>query len=247
MCIYNFGHDRRWQTLYHATLEHFTTGRRFDRTARRAIEKNDGAIPDTQLLRDIAKEYKVIRGIPRADRDNDQAAECFRTALNKAAQNWQGDLVDKARKCLALASQASEQGWTHRRLISAMTKYMWFLRPQGWTVYDSFARRGLCIYDDDPDTAVVQFYQKLQDRGFLEAADAISATLPNQEMNWLFGERVIDKYLMIAGGAVESGLIPPVQEILDKLDAETAATADAIAQAVATEHCDKAFFLPPQD
>jgi hypothetical protein len=251
MCIFNFGHERRWQTLYHATVEHFASGSGFDSAARQQIEDNNGQIPNTQLLRKIAKTFIVIRGIPSVSRDENAGATRLLGLLNdRIGQDWHNlGLVDKAHHCVALANHANEQGWTNGLHLSGVTKYLWFLWPWGWTMYDRFARRGLCIYEDDRSEALVEFYQKLEVRGFEDSAISISETIQgfNGELNWLYGERVIDKYLMIAGGAVESGPIRPVQEALNALDAEEADTAHAVAQAVANQHCNDHFFLPPQD
>lgn len=251
MCIYNFGHDQRWQTLYHATVEHFASGRGFDSAARQQIEDHDRQIPNTQLLRQIATTFMVVRAIPRADRDGNVGATSLLGALNElTGQNWHNlGLVEKAHECVALANHANQHDWTNHLHLSGVTKYLWFLWPWGWTMYDRFARRGLCIYDDDSGEALIEFYQKLEAREFPNVANNISATIQlfDDQLNWLFGERIIDKYLMIAGGAAQNGPIRSVEDTFDSLDDALVATADAVAQAVANQHANDDFFLPPQD
>ena len=250
MCIYNLDKSSRRRVLYHATLEHFRSGQGLDYTARQRIEESGRIIPDTDLLRDIAKEYKVIRGIPKPDEfGDDSAAISLVREINKIKNNWPNKMTDKAEKCLSFCEEAKTQGWTRKKQISAVTKFMWFLCPEGWTVYDRFARRGLCIYKDDQKLAVRKFYGTLETRGFVETASNITQTIrgEDQSLGWLYGERVIDKYLMIAGGAVESNLIKSVQTIKGMLQAEDAKNAHALAEAVADQHWDDPFFLPPQD
>ena len=76
---------------------------------------------------------------------------------------------------------------------------MWFLKPDGWTVFDSFASNGLGIDGSDPIKRMEDFYKRLNVRNFGVHAIAINESLSSTDFSELHGERIIDKFLMLAG------------------------------------------------
>ena len=83
--------------------------------------------------------------------------------------------------------------------MSGATKWMWFLRPDGWTLYDNLAAKGLGIHHADTVTRGVRYYERLDELGFPVYAREISTALQQHPVHGLFGERTIDKFLMLVG------------------------------------------------
>ena len=108
----------------------------------------------TEMLRSIAVEYNVNRLILRQEKATAGVAQKARQAGDKSAirmcdilveacVTWPTGLVERAKICAGIAEKARKQDVAKKNLASAWTKFMWFLKPDGWTVYDRFARGGL--------------------------------------------------------------------------------------------------------
>lgn len=140
----------------------------------------------------IAQDYGVARTIGKRDRVASLAVEI--SSITDSA--WKVSLADREDLCRGLG-KAHKKGATGKKRhlpISGISKLMWFLRPDGWTMYDSFARKGLV----GASKGAPDFYKKLDQCGFVECAAAITKECRALGLP-LFGERVIDKFLMLRG------------------------------------------------
>jgi hypothetical protein len=80
-----------------------------------------------------------------------------------------------------------------------MTKFMWFLHPAGWTVFDDVAATGLHVGGGGKEARSLRFYRKLEAIGFDELVKAISAATKGTVLADMHAERVVDSFLYIRG------------------------------------------------
>lgn len=160
-----------------------------------------------QAIRRIGAVYYINRGIRQSagDRGADKLAE----KLNGAA--CPRGLLDQGNTCLEIAEWAANEpigdgnentitkGWQ----VSAITKLMWFLYPEGWTLFDRFAANGLGIPVNIPSRdRAIRFYRVLAEKRFEHLVQATQATVAEflKPFPNFYIERVLDRYLMIRGG-----------------------------------------------
>ncbi len=147
-----------------------------------------------QNLRNIAKSYFVSRGI-YGGRESELAEH-----INNQSTEWPENLLERCQFCANLATYAEEEGWTRGQQASAMSKLMWFLKPTKWTMFDQFAANGAEVpRNANPLLRMQNFFTAIHNRGFTHAAGEIQAVIDEREQICLFGERVIDKFLMLRG------------------------------------------------
>jgi hypothetical protein len=89
---------------------------------------------------------------------------------------------------LANARRDKEPGW--KRPMSALSKISWFLHPDGWTMFDSYACRavGAVGFGD--------YYCKLINRGWDNILAAVRLALPDG-IDRRLAERTLDAFLML--------------------------------------------------
>ncbi len=100
---------------------------------------------------------------------------------------------------------------TRKIQISAATKIMWFLRPDRWTMFDSYAAKGMGVSSAD------HFYSALDSNGFSTAIDRLGAVIAQSEWTSLPATKVIDFYLMQRGNRGGTDQIMDATEYLDAL------------------------------
>ena len=126
--------------LYFAVLEHIRTWLGGDGPLVEALKKNRGKL-DKYALRRIARNYNVSRGIGAKGKAGDIHAKALVKLLNDALP-WPRDLVARAKCCEKLARKARKH--THGNVqFSLVTKLSWFAQPDGWTMYDRYARKAI--------------------------------------------------------------------------------------------------------
>lgn len=203
MPLHELNEQERYACLHAATFEHFRTSLGLDGNERVRLQHEP---LDANAVRRIAKEYMFIQWIPRdPDHDADVNADGVAQIVNQALPNWPPGLDARRQFCADLATEAHNAGCTVNRQMSGMTKLLWFVRPNGWTIYDSFAAAGAGVGGGNTITRASNFYQNLDARGFDGFVAEISATLAQHQFDTLFGERIVDKLLMLAGGAGQGG------------------------------------------
>ena len=245
MALHHLDADGRYSCLYQATVEHFRNSFGLDGHERLRLQQEP---LDGVAVRRIAKEYKFIQWIPRDKGQHaDVNADGVAQIVNQALPNWPQGLDARSAFCAARANQALGAKYTVNPLMSGMTKLLWFVRPDGWTIYDRFAATGLGLGNADAITKATHFYDNLNRRGFDEFAAEINGTLTQHGFDTLFGERIIDKLLMLAGGAGQ-GVQPFIEgiEMFPEFVPEAfRESVQSVCQEVAETFADHAFFAAP--
>jgi hypothetical protein len=196
---------------------------------------------DAFAVRRIARRYGVNRGIRQADSEKDLPATRIAHEVNKLVRRWSDDLVARSNAVHDLAENLIE--FTKGRQVSAISKLAWFCAPQRWTMYDSYV--ALAVSSSDYPVGPHDFYRFLKDRHFERSAESIQKVLNRNGMPYLFGERVIDKFLMLIGSDKQlseerKAHYGALMEILPRQASETL---DRTAQAVA-DTCAAALLTP---
>jgi hypothetical protein len=150
---------------------------------------------DSCAVRRIAHRYGVNRGIRQAEHGEDLPATKIADAVNKLVQRWPKDLVGRSAAVHDLAVGLTD--FTKGRQVSAISKLAWFCVPQRWTMYDSYV--ALAVSSSNYPVGFADFYVFLNERHFEDCAEGIRKVLSRHGMPYLFGERVIDKFLMLIG------------------------------------------------
>jgi hypothetical protein len=183
--------------LYWAVVDHVRSWLSEDGAFRWVIDEKDGEL-DGVTLRRISMIYNVSRGV-RADKSGtDKHAHALARLLN-GARPWPTSLVERANKCLEVARKAKALGHTSGLQVSAVTKFSWFAQPAFWTVYDRFVSRAVGARSERTEERMIEFYQILEGRGFLEIALQIQRALDEVRIMDLQGTRVLDKLMMLKG------------------------------------------------
>jgi hypothetical protein len=153
------------------------------------IFRNGGRL-DIETASKIMTNYNVARGF----QSKGSVAFCCAVEMaNDRARNWPENLVARYLFCRSLAEEWQSINATAKLQISAATKIMWFLRPQGWTMFDSYAAKGMGA------SSAESFYAALDANGFAAAVDSLGAVIGQSEWSSLPANKVIDFYLMQRG------------------------------------------------
>lgn len=188
--------------IYWATIEHHRWWLCHDQVYLNLLAKEGQLRP--WIVRLIAKAYGVNRGIPRAADigPSDPAATAIAEALGKAAPQFSGTLPQRFSICAEMLQQlpaAIRGGDPTPKFVSGTTKLMWFLKPAGWTMFDTFAADALGIPKGRSFDRASHFYGRLEKLGFSQQSAAGNALIQASEIPELHAERVIDKYLWLSG------------------------------------------------
>lgn len=160
----------------------------------RLISDADGKLTEASLAA-IALQYNVARGLPGKERPTETRA--LLDALNRSAADWPPTLIGRAHYCGKIARALQVEKLTHNHHVSGVTKYMWFLRPAGWTVFDRFAadgmdvRAGLTALD-----RMQSFYAALDAAGFGIAERQLQSLIGKSAWKSLPAGRILDTFLM---------------------------------------------------
>ena len=154
----------------------------------------------------IAREYSVARNIGQIADDHGHGTSGLNSLVQKINDaDWPDGLVARAKVCVKIAEDHIRQckalgnADRYHRPFSGVTKLTWFLRPEGWTMFDRYARIGLMDRRDDP----MSFYEVLASQHFDKRANEITE-LCRQSGFELWGERIIDKLLLFRGSLTDA-------------------------------------------
>jgi hypothetical protein len=176
-----------------AVVEHHRLWWAMDGPCRKKVEK-DGKLAD-DVARVIARDYGVARTIGALKVEGSDPIPGLPDLVRDINESdWPSGLGARADQCMKLATGHAKR-CSGKTPISAVTKLMWFLRPGGWTMFDTYARHGLIGHKND----VAAFYAALVDAGFQGRCEAIKARCNDHGFGELWGERIIDKFLMLHG------------------------------------------------
>lgn len=193
----------------------------------RAFIEDEKKIPMPVAER-IVKEYGVRRTI-----GNDEALKVLVDAINE--EEWPEGLIQRAHICIKIAKDhkdyRKEKTKPHAP-VSGVSKLIWFLYPNQWTMFDRYARIGLTGNKNSPSL----FYETLYNRGFNHHCTSITNICKNNNVKMLYGERIIDKFLLLRGaGSVLgekyfSSAKECAKKYLEIIDKETAKSLKNIAK-----------------
>ena len=173
------------------------------------IVRNGGSL-DVETASKIMTNYNVARGF------ENKGTAAFSLAIqcaNDRALGWPSGLQDRYTFCRSLADEWQAIKATRHHQISAATKVMWFLRPQGWTMFDSYAAKGMGA------SSAEQFYTALEMNGFSAAVDQLGSVIANSEWPSLPANKIIDFFLMQRGNFGGTDQIRDATVYLDALPA----------------------------
>jgi|GEM_PF-6405540 hypothetical protein len=184
--------------LFWAVIERYFAVRLNDEDILRSIETNGGM--DKDVVRDIFNKYSLNRSVGK--NKELQNANKFCGEVNKFCNhNWPDKIVCRAMRCAGMARRLKKSCPLRGEPASAVTKLVWFLKPQGWTIFDSYATAALGVGGSPSTRQMVDFYRQLDRRGFIGQADGITEILNRYGLADLRGERVIDAFLWLAGNS----------------------------------------------
>jgi hypothetical protein len=182
-----------------AVVEHHRLWMAHDGCFRQMVQREGKLTED--LARVIVQTYGVQRTMSKKRGSNDKTKQSLLlliSGINEVC--WPDTLPCRANICIALAKEYGKcvEG---NRPISAVTKLMWFRRPTGWTMFDGYARQGLIGSKND----AMDFYKRLDQNHFPERAARLTELCRHKDLNELWGERIIDKFLMLHGAREREG------------------------------------------
>ncbi len=205
-----------------------------------AMIQKYGMQPD--MLRSLGTEYNVNRSITRQNKAagaEDTHAKCICKILHAARRRWPVDLRGRAKVCEDIAAQMRPfTGKTEKNLVSAATKFMWFLQPDGWTVFDRFAAAGMSVGDYLPRLQQLRtFYTRLEEAQFDVLVADMNAIIKHSSLPALPAARILDTLLMARGGrGGDAAAIERLEAFLSLLPATTRCPLEALAQGL-QERC----------
>lgn len=208
--------------VYWATLAYTRWWLAVDGLFLGAVDANKGSTEP--LLRRVAVRYNVNRGLLQQKGQasgQDISATGMIGLLSAAAQAWPDDLQGRASQCVKIAETALDKGWTKTLQVSGVSKFMWFLKSDRWTLFDPFAVAGMKVPVKWPRAEQFEaFYEALAEAHFNEAATRIEQIVASSSIPDLPSSRILDALLMARGSRgsatheVEEsrtflGLLPP--------------------------------------
>ena len=220
-----------WQErpVYWATISYVREWWSRDGLIRRDIARHGGLTP--VILRSIALQYNFSRGILKAVPGRVDTAARLCRILNKDCDRWPDGLVDRAEHCLRMLERAMKQELFRKDQVSGMTKLMWFVRPDNWTLFDRFAAAGVGIGANGTTRyRMKSFYQELDDRNFSATAHEMQAIVDCSRVTGVPATRILDTFLMAAGERFgEDGGMNGCTNFLDVLPPETSEAVNLLA------------------
>ena len=160
---------------------------------------------DERWLREIGKPYLVNRTIPIGR----EAA--FVSIIKSSGQSAEMDLEQRAAR-LSLALSRNFGG--EKVPASAASKVSWFVWPQGWTMYDSYAAKALIGNPSATGVARMEmFYAALAMRGWNDLLGEMRRALRPFAFDPRIAERTIDKFLFLHG--IDEAALEPALAMID--------------------------------
>ena len=153
------------------------------------------------IMAAIALPYNVARGLPGKPKKH--AREQIVALLNKRSSDWPDRLVERAEFCKSIAAELVSKGYVKNHQVSAVSKMMWFLKPQNWTMFDSYAADGMEIpRSPTGPVRMTSFYEKLDALGFEAVNNGLCEIVAKSPWSSIPAVRVLDTFLMRRGGMV---------------------------------------------
>ncbi|MGR4844596.1 hypothetical protein ACIPSK_18550 [Rhizobium sp. LARHSG275] len=194
-----------------------------------------GAI-DAQLVRSIAKDYGIARGIRKEKNDPDGEISARRAtriaeAVNRRNRDFSAceSMTDRFNLCLDIVTELKgnhddNDRLTHYDLVSGVTKLSWFVAPDGWTMFDRLAAEALGIKSGTAREKAVKFYERLANAEFAALTQEMNAALEHNGLaaRHFHAERIVDQYLWLSASnpVGRSLIINKISAFLDAIGSE---------------------------
>ncbi|MBY3585152.1 hypothetical protein HJA77_28940 [Rhizobium bangladeshense] len=183
---------------------------------------------DARLVRSIAKDYGIARGIRKEKNDLDGEINAERATRIAEAVNRHHNkfiacdvMTDRFNLCLEIVDKLSRGSDEHDRLthydfVSGVTKLSWFIAPNGWTMFDRLAAESLGIKSGTARKKAAKFYERLIKSEFDALAKEMNAALEQDSLasEHFHAERIVDQYLWLSATDLTGRLL-----ITDKIGA----------------------------
>jgi hypothetical protein len=166
-----------------------------------------------EMLRDLGTEYNVNRSITRPDKNKgapDVNAQAVCDLLEQQIPHWPADLKNRIIFCKEIINAIKKV--THEEgdeLASATTKFIWFLRPDRWTIFDKFAAKGIRVPTRHEKASIKMghFYKLLIEHDFIGLTSLMQDSIDRSPLfekknveRRVPATRIIDTLLMARGG-----------------------------------------------
>ncbi len=190
--------------LYHATIRYYRSWLSFDGVWSKYIKSKSGKL-DSHAFRAITNEYKVARCVKKKSEPNGLV-----DALNGKIVDWPSspeNILERQKFCTKFTDE-NRKFFSQRKgngiwAGSLVTKLVWFLRPDGWTVFDSYASKGIGLKSSLKTRCKMrEFYEKLDQAGFHELQSKMQSRIGEATKFDFPAARIIDLALMLKGGFV---------------------------------------------
>jgi hypothetical protein len=134
----------------------------------------------------------------RRKKDVHQITLC--ALLNKATKKWPRRFLKRSDMCANLASKAEEKKCLRILQRSAVSKLMWFLKSNDWTMFDALAANGLGIRSNPSSRARMKdFYKTLDRKQFPTLWRSMQRNIDLGCLKGMSASRIIDNLLMNRG------------------------------------------------
>lgn len=204
--------SKQERTAYLAAVELYRTFLFEDGPVLETMAEAGGTMDHVTLSR-IAQLYSVARTIPTPSDIGgpDVNREQFAKAMAALACQWPADFQSRAKACRDVAVQL-ENGFDRRLRQddfarkssgphSAVTKFIWFLKPEGWTVYDRLAADAVLRSGGNTQERQARFYLTI-DKPLSHWAGKLRPILEKFDKR-LHAERLLDKFLLMQGAMLQ--------------------------------------------
>lgn len=202
---HRFGFPGQDHEVYWATVQYARHWLAYDGPESLEVRRS-GMTPAS--LRRIAMRYRVMRGFvgrePGGGRDT-PALIGLSVLLNEESVAWPRQIEERAEFCLRLAAAAVEQGYFKNMQISALTKFMWFIKPRSWTMFDRLAADGLGIPNGASEQRMQRFYRRIQQNGLERIWRDMQREIENSQFAKVPAPRIVDLMLMNRGRPQDDG------------------------------------------
>jgi hypothetical protein len=147
-------------------------------------------------LRAIGRPYGVSRTLRASEGSSAPAGELFRQLIERSGQGNGMALIERAAR-IYHAVEARNHGLSMLPL-SFLSKASWFIWPEGWTMFDSYASTAVLGRSTTGIEGFKQFYVALDVRGWSAALAAVRTAI-GTPFDRRMAERVLDAYLVFEG------------------------------------------------
>jgi hypothetical protein len=197
--------------VYWSTIAYLRVWWASDGVRLAAIRSSKGIEPE--MLRALGNEYNVNRSIVRGDKKKgatDTNAQKICTVLSRLAPKPRSSIETRIGICKDIINQIKDCTRTGDiELASATTKFIWFMCPDGWTVFDKFAAKGIRVptRHEKASIKMEHFYKLLIEHDFIGLTSLMQDSIDRSPLfekknveRRVPATRIIDTLLMARGG-----------------------------------------------